>query len=221
MEIAVTVTGQLTKILSGTSDVLSKAVDRKVLEVLPGIKAALEVAESVRGLRDRIEAEKLARFIRTLDGLPEIEKYRMFSKAAESSKEMEDLGQRVVLAISLANDFSKPEVHAKLFIAFAEGKLTATELARLISVIAPTHTPDLIAFANVTNPHMGELGNRPTQGKVWRVPFDIGEPISVCGFTRSLSLGGARSEFMVTDAGLSFHTALNEANTILGRHLCI
>ena len=121
--------------------------------------------------------------------------------------------------MALSTDFDKPAVHAKLFIAYTDEALTAAQLGRHLTAISVTHTPDLNAFAGEVNPYFGQEHNMFKEPqKPWLLDSEVGDPMVPCGYARPISMGGYRTQVLVTEFGAQFHTAMRVANEKLGQY---
>lgn len=204
---------------AGGAELLSKALDSKVLDAVPYLDKVMKVLRLRESVQDYWLAKKLASFIVTLDSVPPRFADKLIEKAVRVPGEINDLGNRVTQAVALSTDFDKPAIHAKLFIAYTDGALSAVQLGRHLTAISVIHTPDLIAFAGEVNPYFGQPNNmfREPQ-KPWLLDFEVGEPVAPCGYARAISMGGYRTQLLVTEFGVQFHTAMRVANEKLGQY---
>lgn len=116
-----------------------------LLKDIPVLGTAVRLATIVLGVRDALFLRKVATFIKEVETGAEEDQARKDFKSAlsENSSEAKRTGETLLLILDRCNDFEKPTILAKVFLAFLSKKITFQEFRRLAAAIDAAFVEDL------------------------------------------------------------------------------
>ena len=115
---------------------------------IPVIGTAFKLCKGFDDLRSKAFAAKLARFFSVGALSTPKAKAAIVAKVQSSSEEARKVGETLFLVLDRFIDLDKPELLAKLFVAYLGGAITALELQRLAQAIDIAHGNDLSDLIN-------------------------------------------------------------------------
>jgi len=127
-----------------------------LLKDIPALGTAVRLAAVVLGVRDALFLKKVAIFIKEVElGVEEDQARKDFKSAlSENSSEAKRTGETLLLILDRFNDFEKPTILAKVFLAFLSKQITFQEFRRLASAIDTAFVGDLrdlVAYGDKMN----------------------------------------------------------------------
>lgn len=116
-----------------------------LLKDIPVLGIAVRLATVVLGVRDALFLRKVATFIKEVETGAEEDQARKDFKSvlSENSSEAKRVGETLLLILDRFNDFEKPTILAKVFLAFLSKKITFQEFRRLAAAIDAVFVEDL------------------------------------------------------------------------------
>lgn len=114
---------------------------------IPVVGTAIKVCKGFNDLRSRAFAAKLDAFVSTPDLVRSSFKAALVKLVQSSPSEARKVGEMLFLALNRYIDLDKPVVLGKVFVAYVDGVITATELQRLAQAIDIAFAADLHSLA--------------------------------------------------------------------------
>lgn len=133
---------------------IDRLIDNEIVKDVPMLGTALKVCRAGMDLRDRMFAAKIGKFVTNLDAVNEETKVKIKQKMVENHEATRKIGEMILLTLEKLTDLDKPEIIAKVFLAYIDGHLTNKEFRRLIEVIDLSFIDDLNVFLQLRNPPM-------------------------------------------------------------------
>lgn len=136
----------LEAVLEGAEAAIDLATDNEAVKAVPVIGTAFKLARGLDDLRSRLLAAKLARFLTAPSMQLEASKAKMRRKVIESPDEANAVGEALFLVIERLIDMDKPTALAKVYLAYLDNIVSATQLKRLAQAIDLAFGEDLAAL---------------------------------------------------------------------------
>ncbi len=132
-----TVTGsELNSVVFDAAEVaLDSVMSEGVLKELPIVGSIVNLIHAGGKVSEELFIRKLLRFLQELKEVPIAERRALLRKYPDGSKEQQELGENLLLAIERLDDVNKPEILARIFRAYVNEEfdsLTFTRLARAL-----------------------------------------------------------------------------------------
>lgn len=179
------------------------ATDNEMVKAVPVVGTAIRILKGRDELRDRALAAKLLKFITEPALLSERVQRKLREGLAEDADTARKIGESLFLVLEHMTDLDKPSLLAKVFVAYIDGEISATDLRRIAHAMDSAFTDDLIALQD------WEESMHASYGSNWK------QPLVGAGFTAITTSGGygiTSVEYEVTELGRAFHRALWHAN---------
>lgn len=122
---------------------LDAVLDEGVLRDIPVVGTLVALARAGVGIRDRLFAKKLLRFLLALDKAPQEERREQIERLASDMKERQHVGEQLILLLDRMNDMRKAEILAFAFEALLREEIDRAQFQGLAQVIDMIN-PDLI-----------------------------------------------------------------------------
>jgi hypothetical protein len=126
---------------------LGTLLDEGVLKEIPIIKSVIACRKTWTAIHDQLFLRKVAGFLLACPRLTDVEKETFFREHLSDSKKARNLGDAIVLILDKLDDLEKPEMLAKVFAAFARGKIPCECFRRLASAVDIGFIEDLKVLA--------------------------------------------------------------------------
>lgn len=139
----------LEAVLENAEVIADLLTDDNVLAGIPIIGSAIKICKASDAIKDRLFTLKLIKFITELEQVPEHTKNKYKQKIAENPTEAENIGSTLLLVVDKLIDLEKPQIIAKIFTAYLDEKITASDLKRIIIAIDTAFLDDLNKFLDV------------------------------------------------------------------------
>lgn len=127
---------------------IDAVTSNEAVAAIPVIGTAFQLCKGIDDLRSRAFAAKLERFVLTPDLCMPAAKKAILEKVQASPEEAQKVGETLFLVLDRFIDLDKPEILAKVFIAFVDDQITAEDLHRLAQAIDLAYCGDLHALLN-------------------------------------------------------------------------
>lgn len=131
---------------------VDKLMESDVVKDFPVLGTALKICKAGSNLRDYIFAAKIHKFITSLRSVSPDLRAKFKKKIVDNPEERKRVGEFVLLTIDKISDLEKPEIIAKIFLAYMDGHLTADELRRIVEAIDLAFIADLKVFLHTSRP---------------------------------------------------------------------
>lgn len=132
--------------LEGVETAFDLATDNEAVRAIPVIGTAFKVCRGLDDLRSRILAAKLTKFLTDPGLQSEATKNKLRQKVEESPTEAASVGEALFLVIDRLIDLDKPAVLARVFVAYIDDTVSASELKRVAQAVDLAFGEDLNAF---------------------------------------------------------------------------
>lgn len=138
-------------VLENAEAVVDAAIDNEILKSIPVVGTALKLLKGATNIRDRLFAAKLMKFLQSLESVSEDMKQNILDRVAESPEQAEEVGRTVLLLLDRLASLEKPEIIAKLFVAYSFKRISASDFQRLSHAIDAAVLDDLQALLSSHN----------------------------------------------------------------------
>ncbi len=142
----------LEALLENGEVLIDQLVKSDVIKDFPVLGTALKICKVGSNLRDYIFAAKIHKFITGLSSVSPNLKAKFKKKIVDNPEEKKRVGEIVLLTIDKISDLEKPEIIAKIFLAYMDGHLTSDELRRIVEAIDLAFIDDLKIFLRTSRP---------------------------------------------------------------------
>lgn len=122
------------------------ATSNEAIASIPVIGTAFKVCKGIDDLRARAFAAKLERFVSAPSLVEPKAKAAILRKMQSSSVEAQKVGETLFLVLDRFIDLNKPEILAKVFVAYVDGLISAIDLQRLAQAIDIAFSGDLTSL---------------------------------------------------------------------------
>jgi hypothetical protein len=133
----------LEAILTNIEVAVDAATSNEAVASIPVIGTAFKLCKGIDDIRSRAFAAKLERFIATPDLATPAARVAILAKVQTSPDEARKVGETLFLVLDRFIDLDKPEILAKVFIAFIDNQVSAEDLQRLAQAIDQAFCGDL------------------------------------------------------------------------------
>lgn len=139
-------------LLEATLTNIEVAIDavtsNEAVSAIPVIGTAFKVCKGIDDLRSRAFAAKLRTFVLSPDLCKPAAKEAILKKVQASPEDAQKVGETLFLVLDRLIDLDKPEILAKVFVAFIDSQISAEELQRLAQAIDIAFCGDIHALLN-------------------------------------------------------------------------
>jgi hypothetical protein len=137
-------------LLEATLTNIEVAIDaitsNEAVAAIPVIGTAFKVCKGIDDLRSRAFAAKLRNFVLSPDLSKAAAKEAILKKVQASPEDAQKVGETLFLVLDRLIDLDKPEILAKVFVAFIDSQISAEELQRLAQAIDIAYCGDIHAL---------------------------------------------------------------------------
>lgn len=128
-------------------DLIEKFANTKIvedaLEAIPIIKHLYSGYKTYISISDQLLFKKLSLFIHEFDQVSHRERHKFIVDLNTDPKQKQKVGETLIQIIARLDDFEKPGLIAKLFIAFLQNKITHEDFLRTSIAIERTFIEDI------------------------------------------------------------------------------
>lgn len=110
---------------------------------IPILSTAVNMARLGKTITDRIFLKKVAKFLVSLSNIKEKERKKFYSKLETDQKLRDKTGEVLVLILDRLDDLEKPEILAKIFMAYINDLVNFNQFRQLASAIDLAYIEDL------------------------------------------------------------------------------
>jgi len=114
----------LEAVLENTEVVADQFISNNLVKDIPFVGTALKACKAVADVRDKLFLAKISRFITELDLVPPETREALIEKMKKHSDEAKKVGEAVLFSIDKASDLEKPEIIAKIFLAYITNQIS-------------------------------------------------------------------------------------------------
>lgn len=136
----------LETVLKGGEAAVDLMTDNEAVRAVPVIGTAIGLLRGLDDFRDRALVAKLERFVCE----PALQSPSAQKKLREGiqadSEEAVKVGETLFLVLDKVTDLEKPGLLARVFLAYLDGEITASQLRRLAHAMDAAFTDDLLAL---------------------------------------------------------------------------
>jgi len=191
--------------LEGGEAVVDLLTDNEAVKAVPVIGTAIKVLKGLDDARDRALAAKLEKFIRDPSLQTERARQHLRTGIAGDPHEAAKVGETLFLVLDRVTDLQKPSLLARVFSAYLDDEISASDLRRLAHAMDAAFTDDLLAlddWQESAHVSYGEAWKRPlvgsglTQvvtGKTYQGSTDVHYDLTTLGRTLYRALWHARA----------------------------
>lgn len=133
----------LEAVLENIEVAVDAVTDNEAVASIPVVGTAIKVCKGIDDLRARAFAAKLERFVSSLELTTDSAKDALVRRVQASPEEARKVGETLFLVLDRFIDLDKPEMLAKVFIAYVDRAISATDLQRLAQAIDIAFADDL------------------------------------------------------------------------------
>ena len=133
----------LEAVLANIEAAADAIMSNEAVAAIPVIGTAFKVCKGLDDIRSRAFAAKLHAFVSAPDLMKPSVKQAIVELTQSSPSEVQKVGETLFLVLDRYIDLDKPVTLAKVFVAYVDGVITATELQRLAQAIDIAFAADL------------------------------------------------------------------------------
>jgi hypothetical protein len=122
----------------------------EIVKAIPVLGTGVKLLKGVGDMRARAFAAKLAAFVSSLEQQSVKAKTKIKKRLSASPDEARKVGENLFLVLERMTDLEKPELLAKVFLAFLDGVISSDELRRLACAIDAAFVEDLERLASAS-----------------------------------------------------------------------
>jgi len=138
----------LEAVLENTEVVVDQFISNDLVKDIPFFGTALKACKAVSDVKDKLFLAKISRFLTELNSVsPEIKK-ALAEKMKNHPDEAKKVGEAVLFSIDKVSDLEKPEIIAKVFLAYINDQITCTTLRRMTEAVNQAFVDDLKTLIN-------------------------------------------------------------------------
>ena len=123
--------------------------NNEIIKEIPIFRDVIQLWTIKNSFSDFMYARKFKRFIEQFDFVSDKEKEELRKKIKSKPEEANKAGQTILLVINNISDFEKPEIIARIFIAFIDEYLDINQFKRIIDAIKIAYIDDLKKFFTI------------------------------------------------------------------------
>lgn len=139
----------LEAVLENTEVIVDQCISNDFVKDIPFIGTTLKAYKALVDFRDKLFLAKISRFIEELDSVQPEVKEALIEKVRNHPDEAKKIGEVVLFAIDKASDLEKPEIIAKIFLAYTNDQITCSDLRRITEAVNQAFVDDLKTLINV------------------------------------------------------------------------
>ncbi|HBZ39780.1 MAG TPA: hypothetical protein DEO59_15375, partial [Balneola sp.] len=125
---------------------LKQAIDESVLKEIPVVGWLAKLYDSVSSVRERLEVEKLTKFLKAVNDVSEKDKYRFREKVLSNKESGQKLTKKIILVLENQSDIEKSEIVANFFIAYLDSRINESFFRRALDIISSSFLDDIQSF---------------------------------------------------------------------------
>jgi hypothetical protein len=134
--------------LENTEVVVDQFLSNDLVKDIPSIGTALKICKTFGDVGDKLFLARILRFLTELDSVqPDIKK-KLIEKMRNNPDEAKKVGEAVLFSIDKVSDLEKPEVIAKISLAYINEQITCNALRRMTEAVNQAFVDDLKALIN-------------------------------------------------------------------------
>jgi hypothetical protein len=122
--------------------------DNEAVKAIPVVGTAVKLCQGLDDIRARALAAKLQAFIAEPHLQSPAASEKIKRKLATNSEEFGSVGEVLFLVLERLIDLDKPQILAKVFVAYLDEAVSQSELKRLAQAVDLAFGEDLLAFLN-------------------------------------------------------------------------
>lgn len=174
---------------------------------IPVVGTTFKLCKAFVSVRDRMFLAKISHFLKELDSARPEDKQKLTEKMRNYPDEAKKIGEIVLFSIDKASDLEKPEIVAKIFLAYINNQITYDVLRRMIEAINQAFVDDLKTLI-----YKGSISNK-SQEPYLRYLVSTGLTEVVAGETID---SAGKIYFKITEFGNEFIKAYRYASECTG-----
>lgn len=167
--------------MTSVGEALQQLADQPVIRLLPPLNAAIGLIKNSSSLSDRFLGMAIINFINTVSK-NNFWRNQWQEKTTKSPDRCAKVGTSLLMALQRIDETEKAEIIGILFVAYAGGVITDTELIRLVQSVNTCTVDDILKLANPdsalmhsTEPWMAYLQTANLTEYVVQMIDDVGE----------------------------------------------
>lgn len=126
-----------------TEVVVDQFIFNDLVKDIPFVGTALKACKSGADIRDKLFLAKISRFLTELNSVrPEV-KEALKEKMTNNTEEAKKVGEVVLLLLDKVSDLEKPEILAKIFLAYIDNQVTFDGFRRITEAVSQAFVDDL------------------------------------------------------------------------------
>ncbi|HPH13838.1 MAG TPA: hypothetical protein PLC34_08585 [Burkholderiaceae bacterium] len=190
--------------LEGAEAAIDLASDNEAVKAVPVVGTAIKLLKGADDMRSRALTAKLTKFL--MEPALQSEKIRAKLRAgiATSDEEARKVGESLFLVLDRMTDLDKPSLLAKVFVAYLDEIVSASELRRIAHAVDSAFTDDLQSLQDWEETLHAKYGSE------WK------QPLVGSGLTRVVTGQTiddmAEVYYELSDLGRTLHRALWHTN---------
>lgn len=163
-----------------------------IIKDIPVFKTISDMIKIGISIKDNIFIKKLYNFLFHLKDVPRNKRLKLRTKLRNDSKHEYDVGKNIIILLERFDDYQKPEIMAKAFIAYLDEKITSDQLLKINYGIDHLYIGDIKSFfCFYRNPkHSLEESSRRN--------------FTLHGFSDSMNMYGPNTSIEINDLGTLF-----------------
>ncbi len=133
----------LEAVLENTEVIVDQFISNDLVKDIPLVGTALKSCKAVADIRDKLFLAKISRFLTELNSVrPEVKEV-LKGKMTNNPEEAKKVGEVVLLVLDKMSDLEKPEILAKVFLAYIYDQVTFDDLRRITEAVTQAFVDDL------------------------------------------------------------------------------
>lgn len=138
---------------------LDSILDNGILRDLPIVNTIIGLSKTAVSIRDRFLIQKIASFLRATRPFSEKEREDFSKKIETEPNYRQEVGEHLIVLLDRLDDKRKPEMIAKLFLAYLKDDITYTDFIRFSSIVEKAFINDLQGFLSTLSEDFPRMRN--------------------------------------------------------------
>ena len=182
-----------------------------VLKEVPFIKGVVALFKIPLAIRDQLFLRKVAGFFAACPRFTDTEKEAFVREHLNDPQKSNKLGESLVLILDRLDDLEKPQMLAKMFAAFVQGKIGFDIFRRLAKAIDAGSIEDLREFAKIKAIPEGPSRTQDNQTRILHTNLVRTGLVGLPHYSGTVPILGVA--FVVNELGKTFQMCMNASPT--------
>jgi hypothetical protein len=130
-------------LIEGAEITLDYFMEEGVLKEIPFFGTLYKGAKAVLGIRERIFAKKVFRFLIEIKDIPTKKRKDFINKLEMDNEFRQKVGEKLIFLLEQLDDIEKPKIIGKLFKAAINERISYEDFLRLSAIVQKAFLPDL------------------------------------------------------------------------------